>query len=67
MFPGVVVTESEDYHANEFGAGDVVSITTTASGWPLAVGTSLISSQTVLQAEGVLVFSLFFEHDQALN
>ena len=44
MLPGLVVTENEDYYTKPFTESQVVSVTTTDSNWPVAVGCSLVDS-----------------------
>ena len=53
MLPGVVVTGAEDYIEKGFEPGDAVSVVPTNSSWPVAVGHALVSSSTLLGAEGI--------------
>ena len=47
MLPGLVVTENEDYYTKPFTESQVVSVTTTDSSWPVAVGFSLVNSSVL--------------------
>ena len=47
MLPGLVVTEDEDYYTKPFTESQVVSVTTTDSSWPVAVGFSLVNSSVL--------------------
>jgi len=67
MLPGLVVTENEDYYTKPFTKSQVVSVTTTDSNWPVAVGFSLVDSNVLTvghenKGKGVIVNHVFGDH-----
>jgi len=67
MLPGLVVTENEDYYTKPFTESQVVSVTTTDSSWPVAVGFSLVNSSVLTighenKGKGVIISHVFGDH-----